>query len=161
MTFYMDQISEHQRDLTNSASSRFVADYIAGFCAALNRMKKVLSTLYVDRKKLKENLTLTGDLVLAEAAYILLSCSGEPDAHEKIRKITLECEKNKGKLSEVLKKYPEEWKMISRQLMETTGIDSDLFFSSPELYRGMAAEKAKSLSAKYRIEMTKIKEYLK
>ncbi|MDR2952880.1 MAG: adenylosuccinate lyase, partial [Treponema sp.] len=29
-TFFMDQISEHQRDLTNSASMRFIADYIAG-----------------------------------------------------------------------------------------------------------------------------------
>jgi adenylosuccinate lyase len=34
MTFFMDQISEHQRDLTNSASQRFVADYLAGFALA-------------------------------------------------------------------------------------------------------------------------------
>jgi adenylosuccinate lyase len=30
-TFFMDQISEHQRDLSNSASQRFIADYVAGF----------------------------------------------------------------------------------------------------------------------------------
>ncbi|GHV88666.1 hypothetical protein AGMMS50267_10260 [Spirochaetia bacterium] len=34
-TFFMDQISEHQRDLSNSASQRFIADYIAGFCPAV------------------------------------------------------------------------------------------------------------------------------
>ncbi|MCK5736703.1 MAG: adenylosuccinate lyase, partial [Spirochaetaceae bacterium] len=41
MSFYMDQISEHQRDLSNSASGRFVTDYIAGFAAAAARMNKV------------------------------------------------------------------------------------------------------------------------
>jgi len=158
ITFYMDQISEHQRDLTNSASSRFVPDYIAGFCAALNRMKKVLSTLYVDRKKLKFNLTFTGDLVLSEAAYILLSCSGDPDAHEKIRKITLECEKTGSRLFELLKQDKEVWDKISKQLDKTTGLNPEDFFTHPELYRGQAAVKAKKLSEKYRIEMSKIKE---
>ena len=35
ITFFMDQISEHQRDLTNSASSRFVAEYMFGFASAV------------------------------------------------------------------------------------------------------------------------------
>src|SRR5690606_31536898 len=39
-TLYADQISEHQRDLTNSASSRFTAEIIAGFAAALERLEK-------------------------------------------------------------------------------------------------------------------------
>ena len=38
VTFFMDQISEHQRDLTNSASSRFVAEYLVGFAFAAERM---------------------------------------------------------------------------------------------------------------------------
>ena len=38
MTFFMDQVSEHQRDLTNSASARFVPEFIAGLTAAANRM---------------------------------------------------------------------------------------------------------------------------
>ncbi len=158
VTFYMDQISEHQRDLTNSASSRFVADYIAGFCAALNRMKKVLSTLYVDKANLKKNLSFTGDLVLAEAAYILLSCTGEPDAHEKIRKITVECEKSGRKLSELLKQDKEVWNKIDSQLKKTVGIEASVFFSNPEYYRGQSAAKAKRLSEKYKSEMLKIKE---
>src|SRR5574344_2375162 len=46
MTFFMDQISEHQRDLSNSASQRFVADYISGFALAAARMKSVVSDLH-------------------------------------------------------------------------------------------------------------------
>ena len=159
-TFFMDQISEHQRDLSNSASARFVADYIAGFCSALNRMKKVLSTLHVDNEMLSKNLSFTGDLVLAEAAYILLSCGGEPDAHEVIRKITLESEKTGIRMVELLKKREDVWNTISIQLEKTAGIDPESFFSKPELYRGQSVEKARNLSAKYRKEMNILKEKL-
>ena len=159
-TFFMDQISEHQRDLSNSASARFVADYIAGFCSALNRMKKVLSTLHVDNEMLKKNLGFTGDLVLAEAAYILLSCGGEPDAHEVIRKITLESEKTGSRMVDILKNQPSVWETISNQLKKTAGIDPESFFSTPELYRGQSVLKAKKLSEKYRNEMKILKEEL-
>ena len=149
ITFFMDQISEHQRDLSNSASTRFIADYLAGFTAAVARMIKITGTLYVDKEKLKKNLSFTGDLVLAEAAYILLSCAGEPDAHEIIRKVTLKCEENNTTLAVELPLEPETWKKISGQLMETTGMDAIEFFSKPELYRGKSAEKAKMISEKY------------
>ena len=159
-TFFMDQISEHQRDLSNSASARFVADYIAGFCSALNRIKKVLKTLHVDNEMLMKNLGFTGDLVLAEAAYILLSCGGEPDAHEVIRKVTIEAEKSGSKMVDILKNKPDIWNTISAQLEKTAAIDPEEFFSTPQLYRGQAVVKAKELSAKYRNEMKKLKEKL-
>ncbi len=38
MTFYMDQLSEHQRDLTNSSASRVQGEYISGLCASTARM---------------------------------------------------------------------------------------------------------------------------
>ena len=129
ITFYMDQISEHQRDLSNSASSRFIAEYIAGFIAALNRMKKILSTLHVNRETLKKNLSFTGDFVLAEAAYILLSAAGDPEAHETIRQITLQCEKNGKKMFEQIKEYPETLQLISDQLKKTRDIDAEIFFT--------------------------------
>ena len=109
ITFFMDQISEHQRDLTNSASSRFVVDYLAGFLAATTRMVKVVSSLKVDSERLGKNISSSGDLVLAEAAYILLSNSGIPDAHERIRQITLACEKNKTTLKTELVRETDLW----------------------------------------------------
>lgn len=160
VTFFMDQISEHQRDLSNSASTRFIADYLAGFTAAVARMIKITSTLYVDKERLAANLKFTGDLVLAEAAYILLSCSGESDAHEVIRKVTLECEKNHSTLAEELPKNQEVWNKISSRLKETAGIEAAEFFSKPELYRGKSAEKAEMISKKYTDEMNKLEERL-
>ena len=38
LTVLMDQISEHQRDLTNSASMRFVTEFVAAFAYAIHRL---------------------------------------------------------------------------------------------------------------------------
>ena len=160
MTFYMDQISEHQRDMSNSASSRFVADYISGFVAAIARMNKIVTTIRVDRKRLLDNITLKGDLVLAEAAYVLLSLSGDTDAHEKIRKITLECEAEGTRLVDVLQRNPELWRYISERLESTTGEDAVEFFSNPWKYCGKAVEKTMDLVGQYKSKMAAIKEIL-
>ncbi len=160
MTFYMDQISEHQRDMSNSASARFTADYIAGFTDAAARMKKIITTIKVDRERLRTNMTLHGDMVLAEAAYVLLSLSGDTDAHERVRKITLECEKTGGRLVDALQTDEKVWNLISERLKETAGEDALTFFSNPHNYRGKAVEKTLDLVLKYRDKINEIREKL-
>lgn len=162
MTFFMDQISEHQRDLTNSASGRFVTDYLAGFTAATARMLKVVSTLSVDKARLEKNLKDgAGDLVLAESVYILLSLAGAPDGHEVVRVLTLECDKEKKPLIQALKARPAVWSTLVNELKVRTGWDAETFFSSPELYHGQAPVKARALADKYEALMTTLKEELK
>ena len=150
MSFYMDQISEHQRDLTNSASSRFVTDYIAGFAAAVARMTKVVKGLTVQREKMRENLSGLGDGVLAEPTYILLALSGYADAHEVVRKATLEADASGRPLKQVLSTDdPEAWSAISGRLETILGIDAHEFYSDPSAYRGLAADRARALAVKY------------
>ena len=150
MSFYMDQISEHQRDLSNSASSRFVTDYIAGFSAAAARMNKVVKGLAVRKEKMAENLSGLGDGVLAEPTYILLALSGHGDAHEIIRKATLEADSSGRSLSQVLKEdHPEIWQSLSDRLEEVLGISADSFYANPASYNGLAAKRAKNLSERY------------
>jgi len=152
MTFYMDQISEHQRDLTNSASERFIAEYLAGLSAAANRMLGVLRGLGVDRERMAANLRMTGGAVLAEPAYILLAETGEKDAHEKLRRITLLCEREGLSLAEALGREGAMAALVSR--LEALGIEgAGEFFARPELYRGRAAAKARSIGEKYRALM--------
>ncbi|HKL12445.1 MAG TPA: lyase family protein, partial [Halanaerobiales bacterium] len=57
-TIYMDQISEHQRDLTNSASSRFIPDILVGFILSVQRLISVLDKFGIDDNKMKENFNL-------------------------------------------------------------------------------------------------------
>ena len=161
MTFYMDQISDHQRDLTNSASSRFIVEYIAGFAAAANRMKKVLSTLYIDYDRLAKVFEASGDLVLAEPAYILLALSGESDAHEVIRKATLTSERDGISFGESLKRNPEVWETIRKNLKVVSGHDAEVFFDNPAQYRGKAAEKAVAIATRYASLMKSIRLELK
>ncbi len=154
MTFFMDQISEHQRDLTNSASQRFVADYLAGFTFAVARMKSVISGLQADRDGMAANLANSGGKVkggvLAEPAYILLAESGISDAHEVIRTITLDAETNKITFYEALRKNSDAFERITTQLVKLGIPDPAGFFAHPERYRGLAAEKAARLAIKYR-----------
>ncbi|MDR2047947.1 MAG: adenylosuccinate lyase [Treponema sp.] len=122
MTFFMDQISEHQRDLSNSASQRFIADYIAGFCLAVHRMTGIVEGLAADREKCLANLRSGGGGiaggVLAEPAYILLAGAGVSDAHELIRKITLKAEKENLSFSQVLAGESELLECIGGQLLK-------------------------------------------
>lgn len=150
VTFFMDQISEHQRDLTNSASERFVADYLAGFGAALGRELKVLRGLVVDRERMAANLSLSGGAVLAEPAYILLAEAGLADAHERLRAITLAAESEGIAFHEALSRDERTLAILSERL-EALGLPpAEEFFSRPEAYRGRAAEKARAIGEKYR-----------
>ncbi len=153
ITFYMDQISEHQRDLTNSASQRFIADYVAGFSMAVARMNSVVSGLQADKETMSRNLENAGGKVkggvLAEPAYILLGEAGVNDGHEVIRKITLEAEQSGKTFFEVLKTHKETFEKITAQL-EKLGVENpESFFEHPANYCGLAAKKSRRLAKKY------------
>ena len=150
LTFFMDQISEHQRDLTNSASERFSVEFLAGLGAAANRMLKVLRSLSVDRERMEVNLRSSGGAVLAEPAYILLAESGRADAHEEVRRLTLQAESEGIAFSEVLERRPEIRDILYGRLRDLGHADPGGFFAAPERYRGLAAEKARALGRKYR-----------
>jgi adenylosuccinate lyase len=88
-TYYMDQISEHQRDLTNSASARFQPRLLLGLAVAAERTGKGLSKLFVDRDFMLERLNGLSQVV-SGPAQVLLSSVGYLDAHEKVRRLTLQ-----------------------------------------------------------------------
>jgi adenylosuccinate lyase len=160
MTFFMDQISEHQRDLTNSASQRFITEYISGFAAAVGRLNKVVTTLKVHKEKMKENIEKTGGMILAEAVYILISLSGEKEGHELVRKLTLEAEKNELPLIDVLKSDYKLWKKITEQLETNINRKPEELFGSPEMYSGIASKKALKIADKYKKLMKTVKSRL-
>jgi adenylosuccinate lyase len=160
VTFFMDQISEHQRDLTNSASSRFVMDYIAGVALAADRMTSVIRSLVVDRNRMAENLARSGDMIFSEPVYVLVALAGETDAHERVRAATLRAERTGARLTEVLREDAELWEVLSRQLAATRGVDAADFFSHPASYSGIAAERARSIADTYAHETANLRRAL-
>lgn len=105
MTVYMDQISEHQRDLTNSASGRFVSELFTGFIYSANRLATALGRLRVDIEAMERNLKTTEyDEILAEPLYILLSLGGHPDGHKATQTLVAEARATKTSLRELVLK---------------------------------------------------------
>ena len=151
MSFYMDQISEHQRDLSNSASARFVVDFVAGFSLATERMHSIIAQLAVSHRQLKLNLERLGDMVLAEPLYILLSLGGVSDAHEVVRRLTLKREQSSKSLPELLKEEPELQKVLREQLARV-GYDES-FLASPEQYLGRCEQHCLKLCRQYRKQL--------
>ena len=154
LTFFLDQVSEHQRDLTNSASARFVPEFVAGFAAAANRLLRVVQGLQVNRERMRGRLRDgTSDLVMAEAAYVLLAASGSADAHEQVRRLTLECERRGVRLVDAARADQAIWERLDQAVQArfaTTALD---FFSHPERYVGQAAPKARAIAERYRALM--------
>jgi adenylosuccinate lyase len=85
VTVLMDQISEHQRDLTNSASGRFVMEFVTAFAYGVRRLSLALDIVKPNAERMAEILEGGKDPVVAEPLYVLLSLAGHPDAHEQAR----------------------------------------------------------------------------
>ena len=103
ITMYSDQISEHQRDLTNSASMRFIPEILAGFYVSVVRMEKIMSNLSVDKNNLEKNFGMAKHMIIAEPLYILLAANGHQDAHEYVRGMTLKSQSTKKPLIELVR----------------------------------------------------------
>lgn len=140
MTVYMDQISEHQRDLTNSASQRFVPEVIVGLVNSVQRMARVMGKLVCDTERMRANFEMTGGLVAAEPAYILLAAHGHPDAHEALRKLTLEAQASGRPLGELLEAAQD----LAPYLAKLTA-DQRALLRDPTLYLGAAVRKTQML----------------
>lgn len=141
----MDQISEHQRDLTNSASARTYGEIIAYTISMTKRLTRLMQKLAINRANLERNLAMQKGLVVAEPLYIILAIIGHPDAHEKVRMLTLQAQQEARPLEEVvvgdaeMKDYLEKMTSYQRQIL-----------SNPSLYAGIAAKKAKAVAERWK-----------
>ena len=89
-TVFMDQISEHQRDLTNSASGRFVPELFTGFCYATMRMSDALAKIQANPRRMQENLEGSQEHFIAEPLYVSLALAGYPDAYDTVMRLSRE-----------------------------------------------------------------------
>lgn len=144
MTVYMDQISEHQRDLSNSASGRFALELLAGFALTVARTIRVTAKLSVNREQMQKNLESTAALTAAEPLYILLAAAGHPDAHEYVRQLTLQIQTTGTSLLDAAASDPQ----ISRYWSGLTAAQRQCV-AQPASYQGIAAKKTRQVCAKW------------
>jgi adenylosuccinate lyase len=139
-TVYMDQLSEHQRDLTNSASSRFIPELITALLSAAARLTRVSSKMVVDQENIKKNFEQNKKMIVAEPLYILLAAAGHPDAHEAVRKLTLKAQETDLSLKELVAQSEElqgYWENFAKRQKE--------LILKPEKYTGIAAQKTEQI----------------
>ena len=103
VTVLMDQISEHQRDLTNSASGRFVTELVTAFVYAVRRLSTALDGVKPYAERMSEILEAGKDPIAAEPLYVLLSLAGHPDGHEKARLLARQARVTKTPLTQVIR----------------------------------------------------------
>ncbi|MCG8480102.1 MAG: adenylosuccinate lyase [Spirochaetales bacterium] len=160
VTWFMDQISEHQRDLSNSASSRFVVEFVAGLVAAAERMRRILARLSVDREGIDRNVAAGSERVVAEPIYILLAAAGIDDAHERVRRLTLSADEGGRSVLEAARADGELWRTVTGTYRRLTGDDPERFFADPTRYTGRAAERTREICARRKEALAALREEL-
>ena len=148
ITLYSDQISEHQRDLTNSASSRFIPEILAAFYIAASRLDKTMKSLKVDKNSLRKNFDMNKGLIVAEPLYILLAAYNHPDAHEAVRQLTLKAQSMKKPLTEIIKKENSLKQYLKRFSKEQLKI-----INNPENYVGITSRKTENVCMYWKNEL--------
>lgn len=138
ITAFMDQISEHQRDLTNSASARTYGEIIAYTVSTIKRLIRTMRKLVVDPENLEKNFAMQKDFIPAEPLYLILSSLGHPDAHEKVRKLTLKMQEEGLTLREAVLFDPSMCSYIRKMTEEQRRVLTD-----PSEYTGKAGEIAR------------------
>lgn len=107
VTVFMDQVSEHQRDLTNSASGRFVPELFTGFCYAVNRMHSAMEEIEVNPVKMAENVETSKHQIVAEPLYIMLALQGHPNAYDIVMQLSRQSRRTGDRLIDLVWAQPE------------------------------------------------------
>ncbi|MCZ6690839.1 MAG: lyase family protein [Planctomycetota bacterium] len=137
VTVLMDQISEHQRDLTNSASSRFLGEILAAVDYAARRLGGAMKKIQPDEEALGRHLAACRDQIVAEPLYVILALSGHPDGYGKVRSLLKDARESESTLLQAAGKDEEAAKILEGIPPHQAKVIDD-----PTSYTGDAAERA-------------------
>jgi adenylosuccinate lyase len=134
VTVLFDQISEHQRDLTNMASARFTPELFVALLEVVDRSTRLLEHTMVDVDRMRADLEQSLGVVVAEPLYILLALHGVPDAHELARQIALRARQEGRPVLAVAAETP-----AATTAMARLSASDRALLDHPESYLGRAA----------------------
>ena len=130
--------SEHQRDLTDSASNRFYNLSFAIVASMAERLNNVMAKIEVDEDNMQRNLYLTKGAIAAEPLYLLLEKYGHTTAHEVAKAISHQALENGVSLYEAAKAN----KDIAEYWSKFTPHELSLIEKPETNYTGLATKKA-------------------
>ncbi|MBI2039338.1 MAG: adenylosuccinate lyase [Candidatus Niyogibacteria bacterium] len=147
----MDQLSEHQRDGTNFVSQRTYPEILAYAILATVELKNAMQTARVDQAEFARNLLSGQGSIAAEPLYIILASLGHPDAHEKVRQLTLRAEAEKCELYSVIRTDSDIFLYWGRMTDAQRNI-----VKNPLFYVGVASSEASAIAKRWRITMDEL-----
>jgi adenylosuccinate lyase len=130
--------SEHQRDLTDSASSRFYPIVLAGVANMAERLNRVMAKLEVDADNMQRNLHASGGAIAAEPLYLLLEKYGHTAAHEASKALAHLALEQKTSLYDALLKAAD----LTSYREKFTADELELIEHPETHYTGLASKKA-------------------
>ena len=154
-TLFMDQISEHQRDLTNSASQRFLPELLTAFDYCTVRLNRAMRSVRVNQQAMVRNLGANKEQIVAEPLYILLALQGCPNAYERVRKLAREARERGKAIMELVRQDPELRGYISKMRPEQQQVLED-----PAKYTGQSSSRALAVCEHWRRETEQLRAYL-
>jgi adenylosuccinate lyase len=149
LTVYLDGISEHQRDLTNSASGRFLLETFVALDYASVRMREALGQITVNLDAMTRNLEHAAESVMAEPLYILLALYGkEADAYDKVRELVRASERNNRSLAAEVR-ATEELQPLLRRVPD----DKRAMLDDPSGYIGYAVDRTHQICGHWELQL--------
>jgi adenylosuccinate lyase len=130
--------SEHQRDLTDSASARFYGVVLASVASMAERLDKVMAKIEVDEENMQKNLYMSGGAIAAEPLYLLLEKYGHITAHEISKTLAQQALENNRSLYEVASQDAS----IADYFAKFTDSEKQILQEPEKRYTGLAAKKA-------------------
>lgn len=135
---YLDLISDHQRDLTNSASSRFAFEMVELMYTAVKGANRILPNVVVDQERMLINLRLTKDQIISDPLNTLLARLGHPKAHATVGRLSKQARAKLQTVYELLMSDKDLQPFITRMSGRQLAI-----LKHPERYVGIAPQKAR------------------
>lgn len=138
---HLDQMSDHQRDLTNSASQRYIPQILNQFDYSVRRAIRISNNLQPNVQNMLKNFTSGANNAIAEPLHLLLSAYGHPNSHEYVGNLADESSLTGIPLKDIvlkdanLKPYLEKFTVKQMDILE-----------NPSKYTGIAAAKAEKIA---------------
>lgn len=130
--------SEHQRDLTDSASIRFYSIVPASIASMAKRLNKVMQKIEVDNEAMQRNLNLSGGAIASEPLYLLFEKYGHTTAHEKVKELAHKALSQSKPLIQLLKNDKEAFFYWNR----FTNKEREIIEHPEKYYTGLAEKKS-------------------
>ena len=153
---HLDQISDHQRDLTNSASQRYIPQLLTQFDYSVRRATRISKNLQPHIQNMLKNFGMSADKSIAEPLHLLLSAYGHPNSHEYVGKLADESYTTGTTLTKLVLKD----KSLQPYLKKFTAKQMQII-KDPSKYVGIASRKAEKIANEWEEKMKKLESGMK